>query len=143
MPETLGPFGGAGIDIPVVIPPTPPPPPPSVSYAAYGDQTNAAVYYQGVTEKTSGPFGVITGPLSPLYFATQATAYAIATLLGGTVSLIDVGASQPQYVINIAEQVKNAGGAVTGVVVRQYNAGLLANGLYHGDVTPANASSLG
>lgn len=134
---TLGPFGNSGNGDPV---PLTPPDPPYIVYAAYGDINNSTVYIQGVTESTSGPFGTITGPLSPLYFATQATAEQVAQILNGTVSSINVGASVLQLMINLVETKTVNGKSVT--AIQQYNAGLLANGLYHGDVTPANSGTL-
>jgi hypothetical protein len=139
-PDTLGPFGignQPGVPVqPSVVPPVP------LNLAKYGDLTNPAVYMQGVTSTQDINGMPEVTQLDPLYFATWETGAEVMMLLGGIgLKPRNVNASQPQIMITISQHMLIKGKLQT--VNVDYIAGLLANGLYHGDVTPLNASSLG
>ena len=103
---------------------------------SFGNIAGSA-YTQGVTETGPAPGGgTLTQNLNPLYFATNATAQYVAKLLGGTVS------SQAAYGPNNPVSASSSQEYVT-INGQQYNAGLLASELYHGDISAATFSEQG
>lgn len=119
-----------------VIPPTP------LNLEKYGNLGDPQVYQQGVTSESDFNGIARSTPLNPLYFATEQTAEEVMKLLGGTgIKREDVKASVPQLMVTIPQHIM-VGHKIQTVDV-DYIAGLLANGLYHGDVTPLNVATLG
>jgi hypothetical protein len=140
-PLTLGPFG-VGNQPQVPVAPAPPVPPVPVNLQKYGNLTDPLVYMQGVTSSQIVNGQTQVAPLDSLYFATWQTAREVLELLNGIgIKRVNVGASEPQLMVTIPQHMMVNGKLQT--VSVDYIAGLLADGLYHGDVKPTNASSLG
>ncbi len=129
----MGPFlsTGGGPAQPAKVTPAVP-----VDLQKYGNYTDPDVYMQGVTAESLFNGHPFTTPMSSLYFATEQTANEVCQLLGGSsVQTQDVGASQPQYTVTIPQKT-TLPNRIVEIVSNTYNAGLLANALYHGDLIP-------
>lgn len=104
----------------------------AASLISGGAETGSgSAFESGITETGPAPGGgTLTQGLSSLYFATPETASQLATLLGGSVNTQNPYGTGPVKSSGQQEMITING--------QNYNAGLLANELAHGDI---NAST--